>query len=334
MAGEFTHNEELDLDPETSGIKTLGEGVKLVKEDKVEFTKELAYELLEMPELAGDRNLIPAHVSMLLRQMERGTFRPEHVLLAVCRCNESCRDRDGKMHPAGTTWRLNGQHTSWARVEMDQPFRATVKHLRYTAKTAHDMRVLYGTFDRNKMRTRQNVMDSILDGRNEFSHLKRSHLKQLTQGFRVWRYLHSTEANQHDPEDDAYQILTEYQELFLKVADFVVTLQHRDFRFLLRSPTVGAMFATFDKTPKIAREQFWEQVRDGVGFTDKNDPRNRLRTSLISTSVNSGGGAVKSDKAAVDRETMYRWCLVAWNAFREGRPLKVMKVPKSRPKLK
>jgi len=118
------------------------------------------------------------------------------------------------------------------------------------------------------------------------------------------------------------------------VGDFL-RRQQLDTRHVMRRPTIAAMYATFDKAPTIAA-MFWQRVCDGLGINNKNDPCGRLRTELLRTAINVGGSRTSQDIKCVDSETMYRWCIQAWNCYRAGEELKAFRVDldKARPAVK
>jgi hypothetical protein len=72
-------------------------------------------------------------------------------------------------------------------------------------------------------------------------------------------------------------------------------------------------------------------VRDGIGVTSVTDPRAKLRDMLLSTSVGSANGTRKQNER-VAQEQMYRNCIQAWNAYREGRQMKRFGSTTERPK--
>src|SRR5688500_1830871 len=103
-------------------IKSLGQSLRLTSQDSVELTPELAKELLAMPAFIGERPMRKRHVGNLVHNMQRGTFRWEWVTIITCRCTEP---HNGK--PKGATFRMNGQHTCSARLEMQPSYRAPIR---------------------------------------------------------------------------------------------------------------------------------------------------------------------------------------------------------------
>lgn len=292
-------------------VTSLGSGLTLVRKRQVEFTVGEATKFLEeLAEFVGDRHLKQNHVDHLVRHMRRGTFHSEWVTLITCRYN-------------GKVYRMNGQHTAWARIEMSASWECPVTLLEYEAKDEEDMRTLYSSIDRGSPRTRNNVIDSYLVGTQQFKDVKRQSLSVLPHGFSLWMWAGQRERSQHDGDDVAYSLKSTHYDLALKVCAFLDNLSPRENKHMFRSPVVAAMFATFERAPQIARE-FWSPVADGTGMTQKGDPRLKLRNELLQTVVGLGVGAL-SEKRKVTQEHMYRLCLAAWNAYREGRPLQILR---------
>src|SRR5436190_8943088 len=138
-------------------ISSLGSGLELKSRKTVELTQEFANSFLETAEFTGDRPLRTSHVMFLCRQMEAAAFRWEQVNLMTCMWQ-------------GREYRMNGQHTCWARVyaELPKGARTPVAVLKYAAEAEQDMRQLYATIDRGAPRNRGNVVVSYLSGRSEF----------------------------------------------------------------------------------------------------------------------------------------------------------------------
>ena len=303
-------------DEEVIQVSSLGEGLKLVAKTVVELTPSKAEEILTKDVFGPDRALDEAHVNKLINAMKRGTFRPEQVQLITCTYK-------------GKEYRMNGQHTCWARYFLGEPkYRCPVELLRYRAESEDDMRMLYASIDRAKPRTKSNIINSYLYESDAFPDYKKSVIKMLAEGLSLYLW-DTNKQTKHDGDEVAFLMKTEYLELSLKVGEFFKKIQSE--RHLRRSPVYAAMFFTFSKNAGAAAE-FWEAVRTGVNL-QANDPCLRLRNHLMSHAVNAGrgGGAYKS---GVPAEEMLGWCIQAWNAHREGNELKVFRSAKERIKPK
>lgn len=293
-------------------------------ERKVQLTAEFADKHLSLPALKEeDRNLErplnDSHVATLLTAMLRGTFRPEQCLLSTCTLD-------------GVTYRTNGQHTCWARsfyademkkLHKRDNYAPEIKLLKYTAQSFDQLRDLYASTDRGLSRSQGHVVITRLFGTEEFKDVPRVTLRRLAEGLGCWRWEDGNERKRHDADDRAERLKTEYHDLAIQIARFLGQGKPRVSKHINRAAVIGAMFATFEKGVKNATE-FWEAVREGLGLTEKADPRHTLRNALMSASVALGSGST-TGKKAVSQEEMYRWCLLAWNAWREKRKLQQLK---------
>lgn len=296
--------------PESEDITSIGEGLKILEQKTVELNYEFATEILSLPEFCADRKLDSNHVLRLKMAMERGTFLPEQVNIVTCRC-------DGKVY------RCNGQHTAYARLAMPKDYRCPVRHIRYSAKTENDMRRLYASLDRGKGRTKSNVVTSYLFETDEWSGFGKHVIGWIAEGLALWLWPKQHEQLMHDGDDRAYLLMTEYLNLGRLVGNFIQSHQSDKIKFLRRAPVVAAMFATFNKDASAAQE-FWDSVALGVGFPHADDPRRVLRDNLMQSSIKSTRSA-NSTKKAVSQEEMLRWSIQAWNAYRRGERLKVLR---------
>jgi hypothetical protein len=304
-------------------ISSLGEGLALKMRKAHELTNRNAEAFLELADFPGDRKLQEPHVVFLARQMTAGTFRWEQVSLITCFWE-------------GTEYRMNGQHTAWARLTSKLPdsHRTPVQLLKYEAKTEQDMRQLYASIDRGKPRNMGNVVISYLAGREEFPDYTKSLLKKLCQGLALWKWESDEQRSLHTGDERAYLMLTEHHKLALSVGNFLKTSETADSKHMNRAPSTAAMFATFHKAPQIAAE-FWRVVRDGVGIDRKEDPRHALRNYLMTTALAATSRA-GPDVRIVTQEEMYRGCLLAWNQYRANKPLRQIRSHKidSRPEVR
>jgi len=310
MSGQYKHQGSV-AGTDVLSVTDLGGGLELKRTRNLEFTHAEAVKLIEAHEdFPGDRKLKQAHVDYLVKAMIRGTFHPEWVHLIICRYN-------------GKTYRMNGQHTAWARLEMPAGWKCGVKVLEYEAQTEQDVRTLYSSIDRSSPRTRANVIESYLAGSEEFKSVKTATLRAVPRGFSQWFWTSQHERCQHDGDDVAYLLRTDHYDLAIRVCSFLDKLSPKEHKHIFRGPVVAALFATFHKAPQIA-PKFWMPVCDGTGMEKRTDPRLKLRTTLLQAAVGFGGGAT-SEKKRVSQEEMFRLCIAAWNAFRQERPLQILR---------
>lgn len=317
-------------------VESLGKGLLLLEDKNVYFNRKRAEELLKLPEFIVnesevDRALRDAHVTYLLSAMKRGTFHPEWVQIITCVCDE----KNGT-HSKGTEYRMNGQHTAWARVYMDEDWDCPVRWMIYRAKTTADMRRLYASIDRAAPRTFGNVLNSYLAGTDQFQGASQDTVKRIATGYTFWKagdYKGSNASSKIDADDLAFRIQTENVDLTKIVTAYILSLKGSEQRLLFRrAPVIGALYETFSVL-KIHAADFWDSVRDGTGMESRSDPRLRLRSLLTSTAIEQRPG---SRRRVTTPEEMYRCCIHAWNAWRRGATLASLCAPTDckRPKAK
>jgi hypothetical protein len=313
----------------------LGDSLEIQSNRTVEMTIEFSTRLLQLPEFVVndstvDRNLRGAHVDYLASCMKKGTFRPEFVTIVTCVCEEKFGD-----NPPFSEFRMNGQHCCWARQSMPTDWRCPVRHIKYKAKTLQDMRLLYVSIDRGAPRTSANVVNAYLAGTELFAGVPRKVIALLASGLAIWLDERSDGGRlTMDPDTKAVLMQTTHKDVTAQVKDWLTVpgrSQHDVWIMFARAPVIAALFATFDKLPSRAHE-FWNVVADGLGITVVNDPRFRLRERLKGSSLYSQ----KSRKEIVNQEMMYSWCINAWNSWRAGKELSLLKTSYSgiRPKAK
>lgn len=307
-------------------VLELGEALTLRSDRKGNFLHELAKQHLELPEFIVndslvDRNLRDTHVTYLINCMKAGTFRWEWVNIITCVCREAVTASDALVHPPGTRFRMNGQHTAWARLAMpERDYAAPVRIMEYEAKSVADMRRLYASIDRNAPRQRGNVIDSYLAGCDEYKGYSRGLIRSLVYGMSFWLFPDQRERTHKAPEDLVVLIQSTHQDVARKVGDFLTERVKGGLKrmrsIMERQAVVAAMFETFNKLPSKAHE-FWVPVRDGVDFDGAGDPRKRLHDSLREHNVINSGAFAKT-REQVGAEEMYRWSIYAWNKWRAG----------------
>lgn len=284
---------------DTSTELAEGEAVKykILKDEVVQLTHTLCTELLEMATFKGERDVIDSHVQYLYDEWKQGRFIWDHVIIATCTLD-------------GTEYRINGQHTAWARLNMPASTTARVRIIRYQVSDEDNLRRLYAVFDRNKGRTAGHIIKSLLAGRSEIEGIFDSFINRLSGGLRFWLFEKQEDYRRQGPNQMAALIQGEYNHLFQQVGLF--WQRNQTHTHMRRQSVFAALFATFDKAPTKAHE-FWQPVYDGLGLDSKNDPRYVLRELLTNVRVD----AVSKGHRALSQEDLYRICISAWNKWRK-----------------
>lgn len=314
---------------DTAPISSLGEGYKEIGMSREPFTVELADSILNCKELPFDRQLDNKWVVELIKAMRGGNFVAQQVQIVVCELN-------------GVKYRLNGQHVSWARSMLDthdkafsKSYKPLVTVCHYKAKTEEDLRMLYANIDRAKVRSRGQVVQSYLFGKPEFQftnpegnteNYSKRLLSALSTGLVGW--IHGFSSSRRPSADElSYMISTTHYEIAMRVAEFLRDCPAAK-KHIQRGPIWAAMFATFDRS-KSDSEAFWIGVRDGVGL-EADDPRLKLSHMLMQYSVNAGLGGSSARAKTASGEEMYRWCIDAWNAYRNKKAVRFAKFDKTK----
>lgn len=311
--------------PAVMDVTALGEGLRLVSNRQVDFTREFCERgLNDWHDFPGERQLRNDRVSEYIGAMIRGTFMWEQVNIIYCTC-------------LGKEYRMNGQHTMWARLEApDSISTRPVRLLHYNADSMEDMRTLYASIDRSMPRSKGQVVWSYLGGDDQFADYRKGVVSMVAAGLAFWHWGHDggSSSRKHDGDEIAYLMKTESARAVAQVAGFmsqkgfVITRKH----FLSRQACVAAMFETFTKAHDDS-VVFWTGVRDGANLGAE-DARLKLRNALQASSVYTTDSSPKN--RVMSSEQMYRLCVFAWNAWRKGEPVKQLKTSSSdtRPKAK
>lgn len=306
-----TKFESFEAEKPTQVLNLASPNLLLVSSKKHDFSHSLCEEIIGFQEFEGERSLRPPHVNYLINAMLRNTFHQEWVNLVVCKYND-------------VQWRMNGQHTCLARLELPKAWKQQnqVTVLTYAASTYDAMRELYASIDRNSPRTKGNIIHSYLGGHAMFVDAPPTLVRLLGESLSFWLWEGGHERAKHDGDEISYLMLNEHMTLVQTVLNFcllepkILSCEH-----MRRTPVIAALYETFNHVFQ-ASSTFWTSVKTGVGFDTTNDPGLRLRNALINTKL-SNSDTVRRSKC-IDRETQYRWCINAFNHWRKGDDMKVL----------
>ena len=281
---------------------------KLLEDRKVNLTKDRAFEFLELKTFEGERAVRDLHVQYLYDEFVAGRFMWHQANIASAVLN-------------GETFRVNGQHTCWMRVnisEAHEPVKADVRELVYEVKDEEQLKALYSTFDRNAPRTVGHVSTVMLLGTEASTHIPHSYIKSLLAGFRLfesedWR-------TTRRPTELVESIKQKHAALFNVVGRFFADM-YEYHTFVRRAGVVGAMFATFNRGVEKATK-FWHPVFTGLDLEKLTDARYKLREFL-----STHGHGIQRGKSAVTAEQGYRVCINCWNNWLDNTLVKAIKIP-------
>lgn len=287
----------------------------LLNRRRVKLTMEKAEWYINLPVFPGEREVEDAHVQKLYDAMKQRTFNWDPITLAHCLFE-------------GKNWKINAQHTCWARAFLDGDIDSPdVTELSYSAETEDQMRQLYSTFDAGKDRSANHRTVVLLVNTAPATGLANRIVGRMSTALKFWLYPKKEEFNRLGPQELSNLIKDKYVALFQQVGKF--WQGNQDAPDIGRMPVLAAMFDNFAKVPTLA-PSFWKPVCDGIGLDSKDDPRWRLRKYLGETTLHRT--SENTDKNATDPETMYKTCISAWNKWRLGETVQVLRPTQKRVK--
>lgn len=282
--------------------------VKIASDKTINFSKEKAFQYLELDTFQGERSVNERHVQFLYNAWVGGRFMWDHVIIACCILGDK-------------KYRVNGQHTCWMRVNLDEDYfikkgeGPRVREVVYQVESEDQLRALYSTFDQNKQRTPSHVFRALLSGTMQAQDLWPSSLNRLGAGLKHWLY-ESKDRWMLSSNDVAQLVTDKYEDLF-KIVGLFVQSHDQDGVWLKRAGVIAAMFATFEKAGGKAPE-FWDPVATGLHLEDKTDPRYALREYLSTHKQSIKDTSARVARNLTNAEDTYRICILVWNKWRKG----------------
>lgn len=299
---------------DVASVLALGEGHRTKSIKEVPLTKTLArFLLVDCETFVAERRLKNKGVNDIIKAAYQGTFLPETVTLAYVWF-------DGKRI------RVNGQHLCIARLFLPDDWNPKVRLIEYEAEMSEDLRRVYCGFDRGQARSRVEIVQSYLRGSEEFEGFRKTEIKLLAQGFAVWKWADPTNRTQQSGDEISRLLKGEYNKIAVRIGTFLNGCDDIP-DHIWRAPPIGAMYDTFSKAA-AASEEFWNAVAVGTGMSQADDPRLKLRNYLTKVKIGRSMYATKqkpkpeNELVAAFQETVYRACIIAWNAWRDGKGVK------------
>lgn len=279
-----------------------------VRDTTSKFTVDKAVEYIELRVFPGERDVSDAHVQHLVDEINSGRFNWDVVIMA-------------RAELRGVTYKINGQHTAWARLAVPDEPSPVVREIVYRVDSDEQLKALYATFDRAKPRSDTHLTRLELLGTAAADGLAPRTVTRITPGFKLWKYPVREQYARVGPAEIAAVVNQQYAKLFNLVGKFYATFDKNGLAVMERSPVVAAMFETFDRFPSVA-PAFWRDTIDGTNLV-KSDARWHLRRYLETSTLGkfSNVPGVK----IVNTEEMYLTCLAAWNRWRKNEEVKLLK---------
>lgn len=281
---------------------------EVIFDRRVPFTVERAAEYINLPVFPGERDVIDAHVQKLVDEMSRGRFNWKIVTIARCQLG-------------ATTFKINGQHTSWGRMALPSGDSPEVREVAYRVGSAEQLKALYATFDRAKPRTDAHLTRLELLGADAVDGLWAPTVGQLAAALRFWRFEKGEDYKRCGPAELAAIVNEQHASLFNLVGRFFQSLDVTSMPRVKRQPVMAAMLDGFHKVPTIA-PAFWKDVAEATNLV-KDDARWHLNHYLNNTAIQRSGA--NTVKKIVASEEMYRVCVAAWNRWRAGEKVALLK---------
>jgi hypothetical protein len=279
-----------------------------VRDGAVVLTTAKAVEYIELRVFPGEREVSDTHVQTLVDEMNRGRFNWDVVILA-------------RAELRGVVYKINGQHTSWARLALPDEPSPSVREVVYRVGSDEQLKALYATFDRAKPRSDTHLTRLELLGTAATDGLSARTITKVTPGFKAWKYPNREDYRRVGPAEVAAIVNAQYPKLFNTVGKFFAGVDVAAAPLADRSPVLAALFETFDRFPSLAPE-FWRDCLEGTNLV-KTDARWHLRKYLEASSLSRKGS--NTDKKIVTNEEMYLTCLAAWNRWRKNEEVRALK---------
>jgi|10_taG_2_1085330.scaffolds.fasta_scaffold00245_30 hypothetical protein len=316
LAGWKKNKDRPAVSPKVAAMKQdidYGKGIEFKRSKSIILTSAAAEKHLshqEVPEV--ERHLRESHVYRLMEQMVNRNFRAEEVALGTARVQGDT-----------VVYRVNGQHTCWARLELGSAarFDIPVRLNHYEVADMDALRRLYASLDRGGARTEGNIIRANLGGREEWAGFSARMISSLKSGLKVLLWDKTGEAAKHSADELSQLMIGEHKGLCLLVGNFLKASARKEARHMWKAGVIAAMMATYSKRPRIATD-FWPAVRDGFAedAKGKTDARLRLHRELLQAAVGTKGPV--GDRKVVTNEELYRGCIRAWRNWRTGKTMK------------
>jgi len=210
-------------------------------------------------------------------------------------------------------YRVNGQHSSHAILNIDKfPRGLKAVITEYACDTKDDLADLFAQFDpRSSSRTPADNIRAAQAARPKLQCLKPTIVNTIATGILIaGRNGKETRFSQADQKVAVVRDNEGFIEFFADIytgGDKIADAKH-----LYKAAVAAVMYKTWCKD-KVAADEFWTDVRDGVELK-KSDPAYVACNYLLTANLSRIGGSGKK----VTAFEIYCRLIRAWNAFRKG----------------
>lgn len=262
----------------------------------------IAKRIVDELNFSGQRKVKKARVAENLARMTSGAWEPHVSILIFCEL------------PDGSLVLINGQHRSCAIVEFDVPVQTKIDII--PARDNDHVRSLYAKYDgQESVRTQTELVKA--SGLAEAFDIKTKTAEMLIKAVPI--IINGMEpstkgAGKEHLNQFSFRLESAmpWEREAQEFDEIVANADQHIRRYLLRAGTMAVALYTLRHCRKQAIE-FWDGVARNDGLR-KTDPRARLIADFAIRSLGSGAMRQSVQQSAL-----------AWNAFFEGRELKIIK---------
>lgn len=272
----------------------------------VDMTKDLAIKVAGLQRVPGERKVTNQRISHLEREIDQGVLTTFRWATA-----------EVKGHPG--VYRVNGQHTSKIFANgRDPQGKVVLEH--YHCDSFEDLVSLWSRFDSAaSSRSKTDVLNTTFQSDEALQDLpvKQSQTAAKAAGIVEFGFGYTNKVSNYDKAQAA-----------VKHKDFVIWAcqtfkQHGS---CLRVGVYVAALYTFTESKESA-SIFWREVQDGSNPSPTSGSR-ALQRLLLEYSANIGNGA-RTGKKQLKWDQMAELCLSAWQSWRQGRQVQLLKLSKA-----
>lgn len=252
------------------------------------LTPELAHEFAEMQAWRGERPLSDARMAFLISKISNRLFHPPRWAVATCN---------------GERYRMNGQHSSAALQcsNGDFPQGLDVIIDEFACETEADIAELFGQFDAlASARNIDNIVNAHARLHAELDEIPTSVVSACVAGIKLAL---SQGQTTRTPMEERARIVHEWKDFILAAANPMRS------RTLRRPGIVAAMMVTWVRNAEEALK-FWRAV---AAEDEAPEQPSRLLAKVLREAQ------LQTNKTRWSQADYYYKCVLAWNAFRQGR---------------
>jgi len=300
ILSKFNRAEKTDLE------YTITSMLARANDATIKITPHLARRIIDESSWEGQRAISPWHVTLLASIMRRGEWvGGGQIAFAECK---------GKLHF------VNGHHRMESVIESDMPQSFQVKI--HQARTLAEVGEIYYSYD---VAARKRSVSDIINAStvSEQTGLPKPFIKKIYDAAGLLSN-NLSQPNYHtDPlkaSDPNFKIsvIAEWAKEAHEYLSLISKAEPQLRKRLLAGGVIAVAFFTLRYQPEKAR-QFWKGVADNDGLR-RGDPRHTYISDLLARNLNTGTILQRTFAPAA-----------AWNAFFDGRQLKIIKVYEDRP---